>query len=95
MRYKGNVRSWSKWLELSKQGYTEVAGYFDCGGDKTITSLTGAPVKVGGSFNCWGCTGLTDLTGAPKDVGWSFNCTGCTGITLSLIHISEPTRHRP
>lgn len=52
----------------------DVEGSFDCGGNRRLTSLEGAPKKVGGNFTCDQNVRLTSLEGAPKEVGENFYC---------------------
>jgi len=71
--YQGNVLSWSRWIDLKKEGYEAVDGHFECGEGASMASLAGSPIYVSKSFTCTKL-GLTTLMGGPKYVGGSYSC---------------------
>ncbi len=57
-----------------------IQGGFYCWGNKSLTTLEGAPHSLVGDFECYGCTSLTSLKGAPPVVN-KFDAHMCSSLT--------------
>ena len=68
--YKGDVLTWSHWMELKSKGYTDVIGDVDFS-YQNLTSLEGSPITC----HYFWCdhNQLTSLKGAPRET-YNFRC---------------------